>query len=493
MKSASGEVTWSCGWPSPKHRRSAIFKGMHTVANHLPAEQNSETPADRPPRKQIEAHERRNLLLLAAHQIVFRVGWIFKTESVIMPAFMDWVVGPGAGPLRGCLPALNRLGQSIPPVFCAERLKAMRQKKYALVGFTLLMSLPFALLSLVWFALGGRGRLWMAGLFLALYFTFFMFNGLYHLSFGTVQGKLIRPTRRGRLLLVSTALGTIPAMLFAWWLLPDWLKRGDFGFGCIFAFAAACFFLSGLISLLLFEPADDYPRQRIPLRGSLSAGWHALRRNLADTRGVLRADRNLRRLVLVAMLFGSGLMIFPHYQALAQGPLGLKIEGLMVFVIVQNAAVGSYSLLAGPLADAWGNRLTLRVLIFGAAVAPLFAVLLELLSQVDNAMAGKLYWVVFIPLGVTPLVLRILINYTLEICPPADHPRYLSTLNLCLAAPFVLSPAVGLLVEVVGYPAVFLSTAGLITLGGCLTFRLDEPRHRVAGDEIAVLGGGGDE
>ena len=448
------------------------------------------TSADRLGRKQIEAHERRNLLLLAAHQIVFRVGWIFKTESVMMPAFMDWMVGPGAGPLRGCLPVLNRLGQSVPPVFCAERLKAMRHKKYALVGFTLLMSLPFAVLSAVCFAIGATGRLWMAAMFLGLYFTFFVFNGLYHLSFGTVQGKLIRPTRRGRLLLVSTALGTIPAMLFAWWLLPDWLKQGDLGFGYIFGFAAVCFFLSGLIGLLLFEPADEYPRQRIPLRGSLSAGWDALRRNLADTRGVLRADRNLRRLVLVAMLFGSGLIVFPHYQAFAREDLKLFGVHLMVWVITQNASVGSYSLFVGPLADALGNRLTLRVLILGAALAPLFVVFL---SQVDPELGAKLFWLVFIPLGVTPLVLRILNNYALEICPPADHPRYLSTVNVCLAAPFVLSPAVGFLVEVVGYPAVFLSTAGLITLGGCLTFRLDEPRHRVPGDGIAVLGGGGDE
>ena len=456
----------------------------------LPAEQSSVTPADRPGRTQIEGHERRNLLLLAAHQIVFRVGWIFKTESVIMPAFMDWVVGPGAGPLRGCLPVLNRVGQSVPPVFCAERLKGIRHKSYALVGFTLLMSLPFAVLSAVCFAVGARGRLWVAAVFLGLYFTFFVFNGLYHLSFGTVQGKLIRPTRRGRLLLVSTALGTIPAMLFAWWLLPDWLKQGDLGFGYIFGFAAVCFFLSGLTGLLLLEPADDTPRRKVRIGGRLSAGRRALRRNLADARSVLRGDRNLRRLALVAMLFGSGLIVFPHYQAFARDDLNLLGAHLMVWVITQNASVGTCSLFVGPLADALGNRLTLRVLIFGAALAPLFVVFL---SQVDPELGAKLFWLVFIPLGVTPLVLRILNNYALEICRPADHPRYLSTVNVCLAAPFVLSPVVGALVEVVGYPMVYLSTAGLITLGGCLTFGLDEPRHRVPVDEIGVLGGGGEE
>lgn len=468
---------------------------MQTAANDLPPQQGPPAPPDWPGHPQIEAREARNLLLLAAHQIVFRVGWIFKTESVIMPAFIDrvvmgWASGPVAGALRGCLPVLNRLGQSVPPVFCAERLKATALKKHALATFTLLMSLPLAVLSLVWFAVAGQERLWVAALFLALYFVFFVFNGLYHVSFGTTQGKLIRPTRRGRLLAVSTALGTVPAMLVAWWLLEDWLELRDGGFGYIFGFTAGCFFLSGLTSLLLSEPAEETPRQKARLGGTLSNAGHALRRNLADTGHVLRSDANLRRLVLVAMLFGSSLMVFPHYQALAQGRLGLKIGSLMVFVIVQNAAVGTYSLLAGPLADAWGNRLTLRTLIFGAAVAPLSAVVL---LQMGPQAGGKLFWLVFIPLGVTPLVLRILINYTLEICRPADHPRYLSTVNLCLAAPFVLSPAVGSLVEVVGYPTVFLSTAGLITLGGCLTFRLEEPRHHVPSDEIPDLGAGGED
>lgn len=463
---------------------------MHTAANDLPPQQGPPTPPDWPGHTRIEACEPRNLILLATHQIVLRVGWIFKTESVIMPAFIDLVAGPGAGPLRGCLPALNRLGQSVPPVFCAERLKATRYKKRALATFTLLMSLPFATLSLVWFGIAGQKQLWVAALFLALYFIFFVFNGLYQVSFGTIQGKLIRPTRRGRLLLVSTALGTIPAMLFAWWLLKDWLKMRDGGFGYIFAFTGVCFFLSGLTALLLFEQADDTPRQKTRAGGTLFEAWHALRGNLSDTACVLRRDRNLRRLVLVAMLFGSGLIVFPHYQALARDELNLSGVHLMVWVITQNAAVGSYSLLVGPLADAWGNRLTLRTLIFGAAIAPLFAVFL---SQTGSQTGGKLFWLVFIPLGITPLVLRILINYTLEICEPAEHPRYLSTVNLCLAAPFVLSPAVGSLVEVVGYPAVFLSAAGLIALGGCLTFRLDEPRHRLPSDEITAIGPGGEE
>ncbi|MGH7200277.1 MAG: hypothetical protein ACREJB_06705, partial [Planctomycetaceae bacterium] len=63
--------------------------------------------------RRIESREPRNLAVLCLYQILLRVAWIFKTESVIMPAFLDLIAG--AGWVRGCLPALNHIGQSLPP------------------------------------------------------------------------------------------------------------------------------------------------------------------------------------------------------------------------------------------------------------------------------------------------------------------------------------------------------------------------------------------
>jgi len=64
------------------------------------------------------AQEGRNFLVLALYQITMRTGWIFKTESIVMPAVLDTITGGGplGGLLRGCLPMLNRLGHSIPPI-----------------------------------------------------------------------------------------------------------------------------------------------------------------------------------------------------------------------------------------------------------------------------------------------------------------------------------------------------------------------------------------
>ena len=77
----------------------------------------------------------------------------------------------------------------------------------------------------------------------------------------------------------------------------------------------------------------------------------------------------------------------------------------------------------------------------------------------------------------TPLTMRTMNNYTLELCQAEDHPRYLATLSLCLSLPFFLSPLVGVLIDQTSFEVVFLGGFASLVLCGLLTFRLYEPRH----------------
>ncbi len=81
---------------------------------------------------QVRRFEPHNLLALSAFSVLLRFAWIFKSESMIIPTFMDSIAG--AGWLRGCLPVLNRFGQSLPPIFFAHHLRAVRVKKWSLLG-----------------------------------------------------------------------------------------------------------------------------------------------------------------------------------------------------------------------------------------------------------------------------------------------------------------------------------------------------------------------
>jgi hypothetical protein len=419
--------------------------------------------------------ERWNFWVLTVFQVVTRIGWIFKTESIIVPAVLD-LLG-GAAWLRGCLPMLNRLGQSVPPMLAARRVNVAPRKKTGLFLFTLGMAVTILLLGGMWLvpsiaraADGKQVTSWAPATFLVLYGLFFACTGLHQLLFQTLQGKLVHAMRRGRLLSVSNLLGSIAAIAAAWWLLPPWLAGESPRVEWVFGFAGFCFVGAAASALLLAEPPDDYDDPGEGLRQMFVESWQALE------------DRNFRRLCVSAALSGSSIMLFPHYQALGRERLGLAFGDLVLWVVVQNIGTAAFSVLVGPIADWRGNRVVVRLSQLLIVLLPVAA-----LALVHWGGTGRsLFFLVFLFLGLTPVTLRLLNNYTLELVEPSDHPRFLSTLNLCQAAPALLAPAVGAAIDATSLDAVFLAIAGLNLIGWLLTLGLDEPRQRIVSEVVSL-------
>ena len=366
---------------------------MTQAVRPAPAHTAERTAQDERYRDAIERNESWNLAVLALHIIAQRIGWVFKTESVIIPAFLDSVAG--AGWMRGLLPVLNRIGQSIPPTVFATPLRSMRHKRAAFFACSVAMSVPFLAMSALCYAAAASRPPWLAWSFLALYGVYFCIIGLHQLSYGTIQGKLIQPRRRGRLLWLSSLLGSVAAITAAVILLPGWLERGVPGFTLIFGFAGVLFVVSACTILAIREPTEPAASDDGPELHFLADAWR-----------VFRTDRNFRRLARVAALFSVTLMFFPHSQALARERLGLGGVHLMYWVVVQNMSVGLSSVLVGPLADRRGTRLTLRMLIFALGFTPLLAVAL---ARWD-VTGPSLYWTVFVLLGLVPITIRMMVN-----------------------------------------------------------------------------------
>ena len=404
--------------------------------------------------------ETTNFGLMALYQIVVRTGWIFKTESIIMPAVLDTVGGPGW--LRGCLPMLNRFGQSIPPVLASARIHSARQKKFVLATSTLVMGLIFWGLAAIWWATGGQAMWWMPFAFLSLYALFFASTGINQLTLGTLTGKLIPARRRGRLMLVASTIGTATAVLGAGLLLPRWLGQTTGNFFAIFALTGTLFVIAAAVALLLVEAPDRFPKTT----HNASSLFRSATQALAE-------DADLRRLAIVASLFGMSLTLFPHYQALGRQRLGLGLDSLMPWVVTQNVGVALFSIPAGWLADRFGNRLVLRLLLAVVCVVPLLALGLSRIGQ----LSGAEFSIVFFLIGATPVTLRTLTNYCLELAPREQQPRYLSTLSLCTAGPAIFSaPLLGGLVDAIGFESVFLIVVGCLVAAWLLTLWIVEPR-----------------
>ena len=179
---------------------------------------------------------------------------------------------------------------------------------------------------------------------------------------------------------------------------------------------------------------------------------------------------------MLAALVSVNLMLFPHYQAIGRVEFGLvACPAMTLWVCVQNAATAVVSLIAGPMADRYGNRLSLQFSVLGLSFAPL-SVLVFLACE--TALGEAWFWLAFASLGFMPVTFRMLINYTLEIAREEDHPQYVSAIGMCLAMPVIVgSPLVGWLIGVVGSGLVFASGLVLLLAAWAQTFRLSEPRH----------------
>jgi len=413
-------------------------------------------------------HQRHNILTMAIYLVAVRISWIFKTESVIMPAFFDAIaLSDQSGWLRGCLPTLNRIGHSVPQLILAGWLRDLSIKKWVLFSTTLLMAFPFITIAILYDWLDIAQDRWLPYLFLMLYLLFFCATGMNVLTLGTLQGKLIQPNRRGFLLSLSGMIGSVGAITTAWLLLPRWLKLPGGGFDLIFMVAGGGFLGAAFLCLILKEPPDHY-RHEQQLKTNL----------LASLKATVRNDDNFKKLLIVAMLFISAQILFPHYQALARAKLHTSPVELVKWVIAQNFGVGLFSLIVGAIADRYGNRLAVRICLFGCVLPPILALICSKLLTEETAY---LFTLTFFLLGITPVTFRTLTNYTLELTHQSEHPRYLSTLKLSMALPLLFSPLIGLFVDRFGFELIFISITLLLLLGGLYTFQINEPRDNVSG------------
>lgn len=422
----------------------------------------TEIASDEPP------HHTRNFGLAALYMVFMRTGWIFKTESIIMPAVLD-VIG-GSGWLRGCLPVLNRFGQSVPPLLASDRIRNAPLKKIGLFATTLTMAICFLTLAVVWTMTGGQKSWWLPIVFLMIYGVFFASTGINQLLLNTISGKLIRVDRRGRLSLIGTVIGAISAAVCAWFLLNLWLvdesaaggQRSNFAM--IFAFTGIMFVVAAIVVLFLKEQPDNYAEQRRNGKDLLRAAV-----------STVKHDRNFRKVTIIAACFGMYLTLFPHYQWLGRDQLGLGLTALIPWVLAQNIGAAIFSVPAGWIADRFGNRLVLQMMLLILCIAPVMALWLARMQDV-----GQMWFtIVFCLLGLTPVTMRILNNYTLEVTSNSEHPRYLSTLSLAMAVPpILLSPLFGAMIDWVGFEFVFSIVVLCVFCGWLLAFRIDEPRRR---------------
>ncbi|WP_417739374.1 MFS transporter [Rosistilla oblonga] len=448
----------------PRRCISVLTAQESVISELIESSPASNDDADVPDREspvedRVPAAASKNFIVLMLYQVVLRVGWIFKTESVIMPAVLDFL--GGSGMLRGLLPPINRVCQSLPALLMAGQMQMAPRKKIWLCVCTVLMAICFALLAVGFYLLDSH-PVTLQVFFIAIYAIFFVATGMTQVLFHTLQGKLIPVGDRGRLLLVTNVVGVTAAVGAVWICMPAWVTAEGVEFHWLFATSSIAFFVAAAIAWCVDEPA---------VISEAPEAVQGIRARYAEAVLPFRDDPNFRRLAVAAALFGSTIMLFPHYQSLGRGGLlGGDFRSLMLWLIVQNLGTAAFSMVVGPLADRRGNRIALRLGLIGVTAAPLLAI---------GLVWTEIAWafpIVFVLVGLTPVLLRLFMNYTLEVAPTDKHPSYLAAISVATGLPVLCSPVVGMMIDRVGFSPVFVAISLCGVAAWWISGRLEEPR-----------------
>jgi MFS family permease len=414
-------------------------------------------------RDAIARHVRRNWLSEILSNLLLRMGWILKNETVVVAGFIHQLTD---NPLVLSLqPFISRIGPNLPQLFVAGRVGALRRKKPFLIAAMLFYTLCWGSLAVLIFWAPGLPAGMLLVIFFAIYALFRLAQGLTALTRKTLEGKLIPAELRGRIIAFGAPVFGLASLLAAPWLSrvigETWLPF-PLNYGLLFAVGSGLFLCAVGTTFLLREP--EHPEElRGPRIGEV----------LRAAVELLVTDRNYLRLVVGTNLVSFTFFLNPHYRAFGADVLEVP-EWLFGYCLpAQYVAQALGFLLIGYGADVRGNRWALCLTASLAPLVPLTAVTLWRLGL------PSAYFLLYALIGMMPMVMRLTPNYILEIAPAEKHALYLAANNTIRMVGALLSLAVGWAIGRLTHVPVFFITAGITAFGAWLLYGLTEPRqHR---------------
>ena len=408
-------------------------------------------------------HEKRNFACLVASQAAFGLGWLFKTESLVVSSAASALGASGTE--LGLFPAASRLGRFLPQMLFARMLATRKRRLPVLIVARLIFACFWVMIGLlVWTRglPGARGILWT---FFAVY-TVSMFSRSGAIAANaSLRGKLIRSDLRGRLVGVRQFLDglvrTFVSLLIVTPLLAGAKDPRLYGIA---------FLVSGVIMGASVVPAFFIrEHEGEPQKGRSLASY--ARKSLK----LLRED-DFRKAVYVRLIIGMALAMHPFYMRYGKESCGADWERMLGWMLAAQAlsrAVGGAVM--GALADRFGNRLVIRMVSLLVVLRPLYA-----LFAGKAAVAHPWVYVsVYALLGLILPGMPVTGNYILELSTPERQPDYIGALNTCLMLNVLAAPVAGIAADIFGYEALLVALAVAALPGVWVSLRLREPRERL--------------
>lgn len=378
------------------------------------------------------------------HAFFLAVTTSFTEVNTVMPALILEAGGTevAVGVLTAIMLGLPLITQLVFAGFLHTR---ERKKPYLLLAINLrVLALGAAAVGI---ALYGTGTMIIPIVFAAM--TVFALSGAFAgVSYTELVGNLVRTANRRTFFVrrqVITSLGLLASAVVTRFLLgaaafPD-------GYVLLFAMAAAFLLVATGGFWALREPPLDEEAAR-PAGGVVAA--------IRQAPAMLRADGNLRSLILVANLVALGFTSIPLVTALAHRSYELDSATVGTFVLIQIGGMLAANVVWNRLVRRGGFRLVLQVeLVLIAALFPL--------ALVVSALAPLwTYALLYLVTGAIISGQKIAIEGALvQISPDGKRALYAGVFGAANLGAAFMPLLTGVLVGVLGFPAVFLGAAAV--------------------------------
>ncbi|AFV77006.1 arabinose efflux permease family protein [Thermus oshimai JL-2] len=375
----------------------------------------------------------RNYRLAVVNGWLVWLGDTFLNPNIVLAGFAAKLGAPAS--LIGLLPALLQAGGMVPQAFLAPWVARLPRKIVLYRKVAALRLLGVLLMALSAFLLGPWPHLLFLGFLLGLLLNA-LFTGVSSLPFWEVVAKTVPMSRRAALFSARNLVGGLLAFLAGFLVrvilalpLPFPLP-----YALLFALGALAFGAGWYLFGLTEEPREEAPPQKV----DLLAPWR---------------DPAFRRYLRVRLLLGLGGMAEPFYAVFAVRRLGQGAE-LGLYLSLYALSFTLSNLLWARMAER-GSKGVLQAGAFLAVATPLLPFLLP----------PSLFGVVFLLQGAYLAALGLATTtYLLNLAPKEERSAYIGLANT-LAGLFAFSSVLGgALVDLLGFPALFLAAFAFYAL-----------------------------
>lgn len=400
-----------------------------------------------------EPHEiRRNYRLLVAEGVLFTVGLVFFDPNTVVPLLMDRLTGSAI--LVGVVAAVQPLFKGIVPILAGNWISSLPRRKRYLVGMVAVGRLPLWLLGLGLILIPGAPSWFWAAMLLLVQVLFWFGDSAGDPAWMDMVGKSVRESRRGRFFatrqvvggLLSLAAGALVAAVLH---LDRLVFPRDYG---VVVLLGAAVFLGNTATFtgLVERPSGTTPR--LPLRRLVTQLPVYIRRNPAFS-----------RTMLVLILFNMARISMPFFIVFGRQVFSLPDSALGLVIPLQMAGRICGALLWGHLGDRRGHERSIRGVNLVSILPPALTLALGFAPPILSPAVS--FGVLFFVLGLSLEGWPPYINYMLDIVSPEERPMYAGLMGVGYV-PATLAPiAGGLLLQHLGYPALFAVTIVLTGLG----------------------------